>query len=114
MSECPYVTTRMRTLLEYCKALCSLDSRSTGGMLHILLDDDKVDDESVICCLKEFLLHPEREESNLGIIICHEYLKMSIKERIMFNELWNGWPGECTEYIAVYQCFDCVFKHKEE
>lgn len=107
MGKCQFYTPHMETLLKYCNALYSLKGCGSGGLLHILLDDDNIDDESICYCLKECLLHPEKEESALGILICHEYLKMPIEDRMIFDELWCGWDGECENYPVVHRCVDC-------
>lgn len=109
MGKCRFYTPRMGTLLKYCNALYSLKGCGSGGLLHILLSDSNIDDESICYCLKECLLHPEKEESALGILICHEYLKMSMEDRMIFDELWCGWDGECKNcpVPVVYRCVDC-------
>lgn len=107
MGKCQFYTPHMETLLKYCNTLYSLKGCGSGGLLHILLDDDNIDDESICYCLKECLLHPEKEESALGILICHEYLKMPIEDRMIFDELWCGWDGECKNCPVVHRCVDC-------
>ena len=91
MGKCQFYTPpHMETLLRYCNALYSLKGYESGGLLHILLDDGNIDDESICYCLKECLLHPEKEESVPGILICHEYFKMPIEDRMIFDKIWRG------------------------
>ena len=108
MGKCQFYTPHMETLLTYCNALYSLKGYESGGLLHILLDDGNIDDESICYCLKECLLNPEKEESELGILICHEYFKMPIEDRMIFNKIWRGWDGECkTNCPVVHRRVDC-------
>lgn len=84
-----YYKPRMKTLLEYCKCLYQLEGCSCGGNLHILLDDDNIETDDILFCLNECITHPEDEDSDLGILICKEYLKLSDKERELFQDMWN-------------------------
>ena len=103
---CKYWNPHMNTVLEYCRCLYKIDGCGAGGSLHILLDDDNYDTDSVVFCLKECLAHPEKEESELGRMICEEFLKMSIKERILFLNVWTGRVIRCEETGKV-NCEDC-------
>lgn len=104
--KCKYYKSSMNRLYQYCKCLYNLKGCSSGGLLHILLDDDNYDDESILYCLKECLVHPEREESEIGVLICNEYLKMTMEERCVFDWLWIGNPLEC-ESISDNRCKSC-------
>lgn len=90
-----YYKPRMKTLLEYCTCLYQLEGCGCGGNLHILLDDDNIDTNDILFCLNECITHPENEESDLGILICKEYLKLSDNERELFQSIWN-------EHIGIY------------
>lgn len=89
-SNIKYYKPRMKTLLEYCKCLYQLEGCGCGGNLHILLDDNNIETDHILFCLNECITHPEDEESDLGILICKEYLKLSYKERVLFQDIWNG------------------------
>lgn len=103
---CKYYKPRMATLLEYCRCLYKLEGCICGGLLHILLDDDNYDTNSILFCLRECITHPEEEESELGILICKELLKMSIEERTLFDWMWNA---EGVEYCNSDKCKGCRF-----
>ena len=92
---CIYYKPHFETILRYCECLYKISGCGAGGLLHILLDDDNIDDDSIIYCLKECMIHPEKEESKIGILICEEYLKLSIEERYLLNNLWTGRKPEC-------------------
>lgn len=96
MSNCKYYDKHLDTVREYIYCLYNLEDCSAGGLLHILLDDDSYDDDSIVFCLKECLRHPEREESQIGQLICQEYLKLSMEQRRLL----------CLSYTAARNCFN--------
>ena len=63
-------------------------------MLHILLDDDNYLDDDIAYCLKECVMHPEREESGIGRLICEEYLRLPMRDRRLL----------CNTYIGHWTC----------
>ena len=89
--NCKYYNPHMKVIREYCRTLYGLDGCGAGGLLHVLLDDDNVNDSCISLCLKECLRHPEEPESKLGILICEEYLKLNIRERCVMDSLWCGY-----------------------
>ena len=95
MKLCKYYNKNMDWLKKLCETLYSLPNCGAGGNLHILLDDDNYDDDSVMFCLKECLLNPEHPSSSLGILICTEILKMSMAERSVFIRYWLGFKLDC-------------------
>lgn len=94
-NQCKYIYLYMLGLLADCKHLYEQDGWTTGGYLHILLDDGNLDDSSILFCKKECEEHPEDPYSSLGITICDRYLKMSMKERRIFDRLLWKWDGTC-------------------
>ena len=104
MIKCKYWKKEMITLLEYCKCLYNLEGCECGGMLHIVLDDNNYRDSDIFFCLKECLQRPEEPESSIGILICHELLKLTLEERCLFFKMWMGRSCECREFM----CRDCM------
>lgn len=102
--NCRYYRPHMDTLLAYCKCLYSLEGCGAGGPLHILLDDDNYDTESIAFCLRDCLNNPEHEGSSLGILICKEYLKLSMEQRALFDSYWNGHDLTCKNHWECEQC----------
>ena len=98
--NCKYWTPRMSTLLEYCSCLYRLKDCVAGGHLHILLDDGNYDDYCIQLCLNDCMSHPKDEESDLGILICKEFLKLSMEQRILF---WNVWRH--SEDLVNFYCW---------
>ena len=104
MKVCKYYDKHLETIKEYISCLYNLEKCSSGGLLHILTDDDNYDDDSIFYCLRECLLHPEKEESVIGQIICEEYLKLPIqKRRLLHNDYIGNFMchhnGNCEECI---------------
>lgn len=94
--KCKYYNPHLDTIKEYVGCLYHLEGCSVGGLLHILLDDDNIEDEHICWCLGECLKHPEREESKLGQLICEEYLKLSMQERRLLCYCnWYCLRSEC-------------------
>ena len=104
MYKCVFFHPNMVALKQLCETLYSLEGCGAGGNLHILLDDDNYDDDSILWCLKECLLHPEHPSSMIGIVICHEYLKMSMVQRSAFDWYWNGNDLECDREQDCHKC----------
>lgn len=102
---CKYFNNHMKTLKAYCECLYKLDGCGAGGLLHILLDDNNYTDHDILFCMAECLKHPEQEESKLGILICEEYLNMSMKERTIFDWFWCGSDLSCEQNHA--GCENC-------
>lgn len=96
MNKCKYYNSHLDTVREYIGCLYNIDGCITGGMLHILLDDDNYDDRSIIFCLKYCLQNPHKEESKLGVLICEEYLGLSLQERRLL----------CIPYINEFSCLN--------
>lgn len=92
--KCKYYDKHLETISEYIGCLYELEGCCTGGMLHILLDDDNLDDDDIAYRLRECLLRPEREEAKIGQLICEEYLKLGMEQRRLL----------CSEYIGNWLC----------
>lgn len=102
---CKYFDKHMETVREYVECLYNIDGCASGGLLHILLDDENYNDGDILYCLKECIIHPEREESRIGQLICEEYLKLSIEQRRMLTPrcIENYW--ECSDRRKCKQCY---------
>lgn len=97
LENCRYHTKRIDTIRSYINCLYSLDDGNccTGGLLHIVVEDGNLEDHHIEWCLKECEEHPEREESEIGKLICKELLKLSMEQRRLVYNL---------NYIMVYWC----------
>jgi len=104
MSDCKFYNKHLKTIEEYIHCLYSIEGCESGGMLHILLDDDNYDDDDVLYCLQECIKHPEREEAAIGKMICEEYLKLSNEQRSLLRYSTDGWH-EC----SIQECEKCPF-----
>ena len=92
---CKYYSPHLETVRAYIGCLYDIKGCEAGGMLHILLDDDNLDDDSILWCLKECLNHPEKEETQIGKLICEEYLRLSMQERRLLTR----------DYVYDFRCW---------
>lgn len=104
--KCKYYNSYMETLRKIIGEYYQLEGCACGGPLHILLDDDNYDINSVRWCVEwcfEGLYNSGSWQSSqyskeafiLGIMICNEYAKMSLGERAAFNAYICGSSLEC-------------------
>lgn len=96
MEICKYYNKHLETIKKYISCLYELDGCSSGGLLHILLDDDNLEDDDIAYCLRECLRNPEREESKIGKLICEEFLRLPMEQRRLL----------CSTYIGHWSCFN--------
>lgn len=94
--RCKYFDSKLSVIQSYIECLYSIEGCEAGGMLHILLDDDNYDDDSIAFCLIECLKNPSKPESKIGKLICEEYLTLPIELRRLLR----------SEYIGHWSCFD--------
>lgn len=85
MNNCKYYDKHLDTIKLYITCLYDIDGCATGGLLHILLDDDNLEDNHIEWCLRQCEEHPECEESNIGKLICKEYLKLTMEQRRLLS-----------------------------
>ena len=106
MDICKYYKPEWDALKRMCKILYGFEYCASGGPLHIVLDDGNVEDCFVEYSLEQCLKFPQKPESLLGMLICYEYLKMTLEEREVFDWYWNGSKlgccGDCSrcEYLG--------------
>ena len=93
MENCKYYVKHLETIRSYIGCLYRLEDCGCGGLLHILLDDDNIEDNHIVWCLKQCEEHPECEEAEIGKLICREYLKLSMPQRRLLTYGYNRFPG---------------------
>ena len=103
--NCKYYKPQMNRLLSYCKRLYKLPGCAAGGCLHILLDDNNYDDESLAFCRRYCEENAAGEERKLAIKILDMYSAMSLKERTLFDNMWNGQNIECSNQTNCEFCY---------
>ena len=88
MKSCKYYTKHLDTIRAYISCLYGLDDGNccTGGLLHIVTDDGNLEDCHIKWCLEECEKHPEREESEIGKLICKELLNLPMEQRRLVYE----------------------------
>lgn len=103
---CKYFKPYMKTLKKIVEGFYEMDGCGAGGPLHILLDDDNYDIDSINWSIKycfdvmnDNLDYPVGYSDTvcaLGIMICNEYAKMSLEERATFDAYLHDESVECT------------------
>jgi hypothetical protein len=94
----------MDVLLQYCKRLYQLPGCGAGGCLHILLDDNNYRDSDLEFCRKYCEENAEGEERELAIKILKIYSALSLEERTLFDNYWNGRIIECSDPAKCETC----------
>ena len=101
MKKCKYYNKHLITINELISCLYNLEECECGGILHIVTDNDNLDDGSIKYCIEECYKeeNKDREEIELAKLICNELLKLSIQERSLLRTRLTTKEFEC--------CFDC-------
>jgi hypothetical protein len=113
MKICKYFNKHLETIREYISCLYNLEGCGSGGLLHILTDDDNYMDSDIFFCLSECNRHPEKEESQIGRLICEEYLRLPMEQRRLLSSSYIGhWT--CRNDERCEECFIQVGDEYEE
>lgn len=86
MEHCKYYNKHIDTIRAYISCLYELEDCCCGGLLHVMIDDGNIEDWHVNWTLEQCEAHPECEESEIGKLICKEFLKLSMEERRLVME----------------------------
>ena len=107
--DCKYYIRRIDTIRAYIGCLYRMHDGAfcTGGLLHIVTDDGNLEDHNIWWCLEECNKHPEREDSEIGKLICNELLKLNIEQRrlVYYGDAVVG--IFCDSYGECKQCPIC-------
>lgn len=104
MKTCKYYDKHLETIREYISCLYALEDCCCGGLLHSMIDDGNTDDETVKRTLAQCETHPECEESELGKLICREFLKLPREQRRLVYEPDWAIDAYCNGPDACDQC----------
>ena len=105
MNCCKHYTKHLETVREYISCLYNLDECGTGGLLHIALDDGNLDDDDIQWCLERCESNPEREESEIGKLICKSLLELPMEQRrLVYQHNWKT-EAECHGLNHCNQCW---------
>lgn len=104
MMYCKYYDKKLEVIRAYIECLYSLEGCCTGGMLHILLDDDNYDDDNIAYCLSECIKNPSKPESKIGKLICEEYLSLPMEQRRLLRGEYIGHFCCLTKHLTCKHC----------
>ena len=120
MPICKYYKPYMDTLKLMCEQFYELEDCGAGGPLHILLDDNNYDIDSIHFCIRYCMeqiknpTHFNPHVSTVGLMICNEYAKMSLEERAIFDSYLNDYSLDCCGDCEKCCLLDCVYKYMRE
>lgn len=83
--DCPYYNPHLNTIRELISCLYNLEGCCTGGLAHIVTDDNNIEDHHIQFVLDECNKEENKNREEVGLVklICEELLKLSINERIL-------------------------------
>lgn len=114
MTKCKYWDNHLATIIKLIQCLYDIEGCCCGGLLHVMIDDENIDDGSIIFTLRECLNNPDREESGIGKLICEEFSKLSMEQRRLVVQ-WNEHiteDGEC--FFNCQGCDKCYVEIGDE
>lgn len=109
MENCKHYTKHLDTINAYIGCLYRIEGCECGGLLHVMIDDDNIEDHFIKWTLDECNKHPEREEAEIGKLICNEYLKLSMEQRRLLAYDWLPYRG-CS---CDGRCENCYIENPE-
>lgn len=95
MGKCLYFKPEWVALKTLCETLYKIDGCGAGGLLHIVLDDNNIENRHIHYCLDQCAKNYYKPEANLGMLICYELLKMPMNERKVFDWYRCGSTLDC-------------------
>ena len=94
-NECKYYTKHLETIREYIGCLYSIDDCSSGGICHVVVDDNNIDDRHIQWLISE-CNKPEnnaREEIGIAKLIADELNKITVQQRaLLFSSFYTYIP----------------------
>ena len=113
MDKCKYCNEEVKLVSTYVDCLYELDGCSCGGSLHIVVDDDNVDDDSLEFCSKYI-----EEEGGIDSEICKLILshmkQMTIVQRRLVA-IGRRWGLNCPakQWGGLKDCSECIIENED-
>lgn len=85
MNNCKFYNKHIDTVRAYIDCLYQITGTYNAGLLHVMIDDKNIEDVFVNWTMKRCETENE-EESEIGKLICEEFLKLSMEERWLVVE----------------------------
>lgn len=102
--DCKYYIPRLNTIRELIACLYNLEGCCTGGLAHIITDDDNIEDHHIKFVLEECEKNKDKEEAGLVKLICEELLKLSIQQRVLlFSSYYSYFCDKDCARCAIQQ-----------
>ena len=100
-NTCDYYVPKLNMIRNLISCLYDLEGCCTGGLCHIVTDDNNITDSDLKFVIAECDKDPERLEAPLCKLICEEMLKLSIQQRaLLFSSYY-------TDILCDHNCEVC-------
>ena len=81
------------------------DISCVGGCLHIVVDDDNIENDHIQWCIEN--ANPDDDDFTISVKIAHNMLTMSMKEKLLLVVRdSNNWPN-CEGIVISNKPYDC-------
>ena len=87
--SCKHFNPHLKTIKELIYCLYMLEGCQTGGLGHVVVDEDNFQDNHLISTIKDCENNPDKTESGLVKLICEELLKMNIPQRTLLFSTYH-------------------------
>ena len=112
--DCIHYNPHLYTIMQLISCLYTLDGCCTGGLPHIVVDDNNIDDGSIKWVLEECDKEENKDRTERGLVklICEELLNLSMQERVLlFSSYYceRVCNGHCNDCAVTNENLDEIF-----
>lgn len=104
MDHCKYYNKHIDTIRAYIDCLYQIMGMYNGGLMHVMIDDQNIDEGTILWTLERCKIKNE-EESEIEKLICEEFLKLSMEERRLVIEEEDNIT--CYTALCCPNCDEC-------
>ena len=101
--ECKYFREQINDIANDIEELYSISS--VGGCLHIVVDDDNLEDYHIQWCIDN--ANPNDDDYEIGMKIAKNMLNLSMKERMLMSAKYNNDWCYCEQISKTHLPLDC-------
>ena len=112
MDKCKYCNEEVKLVSAYVDCLYELEECSCGGSLHIVVDDDNVDDDSLEFCSK-YIDEEGGIDSEICKLILSHMKQMTIVQRRLVA-IGRRWGLNCpAKQWGLKDCSECIIENED-
>lgn len=113
--DCMHYTPHLYTIMQLISCLYSLEGCCCGGLAHIVVDENNIDDDSIKCILEECDKEENKDHTERGLVklICEELLKLSMQERVLLFSSYYCYRvcnGHCNDCAITNENLEEIFQ----